>query len=48
MNQLGTTRLYSKVILSESNLRFTGIAILSYKITSISRKHHIIYLTFSI
>lgn len=47
MYKFGTSCLNCKIVLSKSYLCFSRIAILSYKITGISRQHNIIYLSFS-
>lgn len=48
VNKFGPTGLNGKIVLSESNLRLPGVAILSYKIASIASQHDIFYLAFGI
>lgn len=48
MNQFRTASLNREIVLSKSNFRLAGIAVLCYKIAGIACKHDVIYLTLSI
>ena len=47
MNKLCTACLDCEVILCESNLRLSRVAILRHKVAGIAGQHYVIYLTFS-